>query len=221
VHSKHQDVVVVAVSLLAVSSFVFAAFALARRRWMSPPLVRKALHSAVGAWTLLTTPYFQHLGWALVLPAFFGIFNASRWARPLFRAFAETPERARGLWTFPAGVVLVYVLFWEPGNRPAILAGLAALAFADPVAALVGARFGQRKYGRFGYDRSLEGSLAFFLVTAAGAGLLASGHHVATLPLRAGIGCGLAGAAVEAATPTGWDNVTIPVAVAAAYQLLV
>ena len=86
-----------------------------------------ALHTAVGAWTLLVTPYFHSLAWALVLPSLFLIVNASPWARPLFRAIESTPERAKGLWTFPAGVVLLYALFWESGSRPAILAGLSAL----------------------------------------------------------------------------------------------
>lgn len=219
-HFKHLDSALVAISLLAVSLFVLAAFALARRRGASPSGIRRALHVAVGAWTLLVTPYFNSLAWALVLPGLFLIVNASAWARPLFREIAGTPERAKGLWTFPAGVVLAYVLFWEVGSRPAILAGLGALAFADPAAAIVGARFGQRRYGRFGHGRTFEGSLAFLLVTAVGAGLVASGHAGGTFPIRAGVGCGLVGAAVEAITPSGWDNLAIPVSVAAAYHLL-
>jgi len=221
VHLKHQDVALVAVSLVAVAAFVAAAFALARGRLIPPSLLRKALHAAVGAWTMLTTPLFLHLGWAVALPGLFGIFNASPYARPLFRAFADTPERSRGLWTFPLGVVLVDLLFWDAGNRPAILAGLCALTFADPAAAIIGARFGQRKYARFGYDRTVEGSIAFLLVTAVGVGLLTSAHSTGTIPWRAGIACGLAGTAVEAITPSGWDNLTIPVAVAAAYHFLV
>jgi phytol kinase len=221
VHSKFPDAAIVAVSLVVLSSFVAAAFALSRRYPIPPTILRKSLHVAVGAWTLLITPYFDRLAWAVVLPVLFGIFNASPWARPLFRSFADTPERARGLWLFPAGVVLVYVVYWEPGIRPAILAGLAALAFADPAAAIVGARFGQRRYRRFGYDRSVEGSLVFLVVTAVGAGLVASLHGGGTIPLRAAVGCGAAGSAIEAITPSGWDNLTIPIAVAAAYHLLV
>ena len=212
---------VVAVSLLAVSAFVLSAYALARRNIVSPTTVRKALHVAVGAWTLLVTPYFHSLGWALVLPGLFLIVNASPQARPLFRAIEGTGGGAKGLWTFPAGVVLAYVIFWE--DRPAVLAGLAALAFADPAAAIVGKRFGQRHFRWFGHGRTLEGSLAFLLVAGVGAAMAAAcaAHATGTIPWRAGVGCGLVGAAVEAVTPSGWDNLTIPVAVAWAYQTLV
>lgn len=219
-HFKHQDVVVVAVSLFAVSAFVLAAFALARWRRVSPSSIRMALHTAVGAWTLLVTPYFHSLAWALVLPSLFLIVNASPWARPLFRAIESTPERAKGLWTFPAGVVLLYALFWESGSRPAILAGLSALAFADPAAALAGKRFGQRKFHRFGHGRTLEGSLAFLLVAGVAAGLVASAQATGALPWRLGIGCGALGAVAEAITPSGWDNLTVPLTVAAAYTVL-
>jgi phytol kinase len=223
VPSKHSDLVLVAVSALAISAFVLLAFAIARRGFAPPSLIRKLLHAAVGAWTLAITPSFHQLGWALVLPGLFLVVNASPHARPLFQAIAETPERAKGLWTFPAGVILVYLLFWEAGARPAILAGLAALAFADPLAAMVGTRFGQRRFGAWGHGRTLEGSLAFFLLAALGAGLVASRAEpgAGTLAWRAGVGCGVAGAAIEALAPSGWDNLAIPVAVAAAYRFLV
>ncbi len=221
--SKHSDLAVVAVSALAISAFVLLAFAIARRGLVPPSIVRKALHAAVGAWTLAITPAFHQLGWALVLPSLFLLVNASPQARPIFQAIAETPERAKGLWTFPAGVLLVYVLFWEAGARPAILAGLVALAFADPIAAIVGGSLGQRRYGRFGHGRTLEGSLAFFVVTAVGVGIVASRADGGggTLPWRAGVGCGVAGTVIEAIAPSGWDNLAIPVAVAAAYRFLV
>lgn len=223
-HSKHPDWLIVAVSLLVLASLVAIAFALARSRRLAPSILRKALHAAVGAVTLIATPMFHHRGWALALPTLFLAVNASPQARPLFQAIAETPERARGLWTFPAGVILVYLLFWDGGARPAVLAGLAALAFADPIAAIVGSRLGQRRFGAWGHGRTLEGSLAFLLVAAVGAGIVAcqvsAGHGAWTYPWRLGIGCGVAGALAEAVTPSGWDNLAIPVAVAAAYHVL-
>jgi dolichol kinase len=215
-----HDPALVLLSLLAVGSLVFGARALSATGRISPPSLRKTLHAAVGAWTLLVTPYFHHLGWAVVPPVLFGALNASGKAKSLLPAMAETPSEARGLWTFPLGVLVTYLLFWEESGRRAILAGLAALAFADPIAAIVGSRFGQRRFQGFGYGRTLEGSAAFFLVAGIGIGLVASGGGGDAFPWRMGIGCGLAGAAAEALTPSGWDNVTIPLTVAAAYNLL-
>jgi len=198
---------------------VFGARAFGGAGRISTPSLRKSLHAAVGAWTLLVTPHFHHLAWAVVPPVLFGAVNASGKARTLMPTMAGTPHETRGLWTFPLGVLLTYLFFWE-GDRSAILAGLAALAFADPVAAIIGSRFGQRVFSGFGHGRTLEGSAAFFVVAGLGAGIVASGTQGGAFPWRMGVGCGLAGSAAESLTPSGWDNVTIPLAVATAYRLL-
>jgi len=39
-------------------------------------------------------------------------------------------------------------------------------------------------------------------------------------PWRMGVACGLAGATAEALSPSGWDNVAIPVVVAATFRFL-
>ena len=215
-----HDPALVLLSLLAVGALVFGARTISATRRVSPASLRKTLHAAVGAWTLLVTPYFHYLAWVVVPPALFGAVNASGRAKSLMPTMAETPEEARGLWTFPLGVLVTYLLFWDESGRRAILAAIVALAFADPIAAVVGSRFGQRRFHRFGHGRTLEGSAAFFLVAGIGVGLVATGGGGEAYPWRMGIGCGLAGAAAEALTPSGWDNVTIPLAVAAAYNLL-
>ena len=215
-----HDPALVLLSLLAVGTLVFGARAIGGAGLLSPSAIRKSLHAAVGAWTLLVTPYFHHLAWAVVPPVVFGAVNASGKARTILPNLAGTPWETRGLWTFPLGVLLVYLLFWEESGRRAILAGCTALAFADPAAAIVGTRFGQRKYRGFGHGRSLEGSAAFFAVAAVGVGIVASGSQGGAFPWRMGVGCGVVGAAAEALAPSGWDNVAIPLAVAAAYQFL-
>jgi dolichol kinase len=212
-----------ALTLLAIAgaaALVFLSRALARSGGLAPALHRKVLHAAVGIWTLALTPMFHHLGWALVAPVLFGLLNASGKARDLMPGMAETPREARGLWTLPLAVALTYVLFWEESPRPAILAGVAALALADPAASLVGSRWGQRRLRPSSGGRTLEGSLVFFLVTALSTWLVALAMDGGASPWRMGIGCGFVGAVVEALTPSGWDNLTIPLAVAAAYRFL-
>jgi len=211
-----------ALTLLAIAgavALVLLSRAVARAWRLDAARHRKALHASIGVWTLALTPAFRSVGWAIVAPALFGILNASGKGRELMPGMAETPREARGLWTFPLAVALTYLVFWEAPPRPAILAGLAALALADPAASIVGGRLGQRRL-RGASGRTLEGTLVFFLVTAAATGIIASTLAGGAFPWRMGIGCGIVGAAVEAFTPGGWDNLTIPLAVAAAYAWL-
>jgi phytol kinase len=214
-----HDPALTLLAIIGAGCLVLLSKRLAGEQRGSRELHRKALHAAVGFWTLVLTPWFHHVGWAVVAPVLFAALNASGKARQLMPGMAESPREARGLWTFPLAVALTYVLFWEESPRPAILAGIAALAFADPAASIVGARWGQRRL-RPGDGRTLEGSLVFLIVAAMTTGILASMTGAGAYPWRMGVGCGLVGAATEALTPGGWDNLTIPIAVAAAYRFL-
>lgn len=216
-----HDPILVVVSLAAVLALVAGARVVAG--WGVPSThLRKALHAAVGLWTLLVTPRFLALGWALVPPVVFLAVNAAGKTRALVPGIAPSGDAAsaRGLWTFPLGVAATYLLFWNVEGRAAVLAGCAALAFADPLAAIVGARFGQRRFHPLGHGRTLEGSLVFFVVAAALVAWIAAAHASGVTPWRLAIGCGAVGTVVEALSPPGWDNLSIPVAVAATYAWL-
>jgi phytol kinase len=213
--------------LLVAASFLvlFALVALARAAGRHPaaaPAVRRALHVAVGLWTAFVATRFHHLGWALVPPLAFLAINASGKTGRMVPALDRAGDAgsSRGLWTFPLGVALTYALFWSDPSRAPVVAGCLALALADPAAAWVGGRFGQRRLRPLRLRRTLEGSLAFFLVAALAAGVvawcLAPGVHA----VRLAVGCAAAGALVEALSPPGWDNAVIPLAVAAAFHFL-
>ncbi len=212
--------------ILALVSIGLVALLLRSVRWyvgghpLPRFLFRKLLHALIGAVTLLMTIPFHHRGWAIVPPALFAALNASSRIRAYVPGLAEDAKEARGLWMFPLGVCLVDLLFWDYGHRGAVLAGIAALAFGDPAAALVGTHWGQRRYARWAYGRSVEGSIAFLVAAGLATGLIAAACPGGPSPVRAAVGCGVIGAIAEALSPAGVDNLTIPLLVAFAYQLL-
>jgi dolichol kinase len=211
-------------------------------RGVSPGTVRRALHVATGLWTTLVSALFWRLGWALVPPLVFLAVNASGKLSRIVPSLDRSPDSSgdrtgegapgahrqsrTGLWTFPLGVALAYALFWREPPRPPILAGCLALALADPVAAWVGRRYGQRRLRPLALHRTLEGSVAFFIVAAVTTACIAARLGVPGMTgegvpvLRLAIGCAAAGALAEAFAPPGWDNALIPVAVGAAWLAL-
>lgn len=189
-------------------------------RPLPPFLFRKVLHFVVGLVTLFLTVPFQHRGWAMVPPGVFTVANAVPRYRPRIPGLAVTERDARGLWMFPLGVCLVDLLFWSFGHRGAVFAGIAALAVGDPAAALVGTRWGQRRYIRWAHGKTVEGSIAFLVTAGLATALVAAICPGGPAPLRAGVGCAVIGALAEALSPAGVDNLTIPLAVAFAYQVL-
>ena len=227
----HDPLLVIA-SFLAVFALLVGARTMAARG-ASPGTVRRTLHVAIGLWTALVTALFWRLGWALVPPIAFLAVNASgKLSRfvPSLENSNPKPDDARsrtGLWTFPLGIALSYALFWSDPPRPPLVAGCLALALADPAAAWVGRRFGQRRLRPLALHRTLEGSIGFFVVAAVTTGVIAARFGMPLVPgapdvgvpvLRLAIACAAAGALAEAFAPPGWDNALIPVAVSAAYR---
>jgi phytol kinase len=104
--------------------------------------------------------------------------------------------------------------------------GYLVCGWGDAVGEPVGTRWGRHKYrvpslSGVPAARSLEGSLAVFVVGSAAAiiGFYAYGHPPRNAVL-VGIACGLAGAIVEAVSTHGLDNLTTQVAAAAVATLL-
>lgn len=218
--AKLLDPFLVVCSLGGVALLLTLIRRLHHARPLSPFLLRKVLHLLIGAMTLLMTALFHSRWWALVPPALFTGVNFSGRLQGVLPDLAEDSKAGRGLWMFPLGVVLLYLAFWNNHDRGAVLAGCAALGLADPVAAIVGSRMGQRRYAGWGYGRTVEGSLAFILVAGVASGLIAAWAPGGVSPARAAVWCGALGALAEALSPHGWDNLTVPLVVAAAYRLL-
>lgn len=87
--------------------------------------------------------------------------------------------------------------------------GLVTLTFADGAAALVGRRFGKRKF----FNKSLEGSIAFFIAACIVA-LVTPKFEYAALEYVIGIVAAAGGTIAEAALDFLDDNIVIPFSVA-------
>lgn len=126
------------------------------------------------------------------------------------RLFVRAEEQVRESAMIPYAIAVLLTVLTVP--KRAALVGIYTLAVADPLAAIIGIRYGRR---RIGHNRSLEGSLAFFTVTLVIAGLvLGWGTAVSALGLAWASGTiGLAAAVCEAVPLRIDDNLTIPLAV--------
>lgn len=109
------------------------------------------------------------------------------------------------------------------GARSPGIAAASSLSLAgDAAAALVGRRLGTRRFHVFGHSRTMEGTLALFLVASASMapvlGILGGldWHQAVAFALIAGT----VAASVETISVYGSDNLTVPLSVAATLLLL-
>ena len=132
---------------------------------------------------------------------------AARWAPWANRMLLRAEEQVREAAMIPYAIAVLLTILTVP--KPAALVAIYALAIADPLAAIVGIRWGKRRIAR---NRTLEGSLAFFGSTLTIAALvLAESTGAPGLTIAAAaFTIGLAAAVCELLPLRIDDNMTIP-----------
>ncbi len=202
-------------ALLVSYVYVFSAIGAAEglRRWRGYPteFTRKFIHIAVGMWAYGTVLLFRSRAFAVIPPLTFVVLNAISYWRGTFKAMETGEKENLGTIYFPLAFAALVWLLWDEPHL--LVASLMPMTWGDALAAVVGRRVGRHRYTVFGSTRSLEGSAVMFLAgwaaTAAALLLLAPGASPIAALLTAAITAGGA-ALVEAVSPWGLDNLTVP-----------
>ena len=218
--------------------YVFAMIGIGEglRKWLgqakpgtySTEFTRKVIHISVGMWAFGTVLLFEHWYFAIIPPLSFVVLNYISYRRDIFKS-VETGEKGNlGTVYFPISFVIIICLFWESPHL--LVASLMPMTWGDALAAILGRRYGQRKYSILGSTRSVEGSLAMFffswLSTLLALLLLPPLGGVLSVPKgwQASLLYALALAAfatlVEAFSPWHVDNLTVPLLSAALLYLI-
>lgn len=123
------------------------------------------------------------------------------------RLLVRAEEQFRESAMTPYAIAVLLTVITVP--KPAAIVAIYTLAIADPLAAVVGIRWGRR---RIAQNRTLEGSAAFFSATLVVAWVvLAQGtNHPAAAVAGAAVTIALAAAACETLPLRIDDNLTIP-----------
>lgn len=181
-------------------------------RWrlgLSVEFTRKFVHVGVGMIAFPLVVLFHSPYWAVIPPVTFIFINYLSYRRGLLRAM-ETGERGQlGTVYFPISFSILILLLW---SRPALLvASLMPMTWGDAFAAVLGRRYGRHPFVLMGQCRSVEGSLAMFLfsIVSSFLALTVFGVPANTSLLLSAITAAVA-TGVEALSPHGTDNLTVP-----------
>jgi phytol kinase len=213
------------IAVLASFAYVFAMIAVAEalRRWRgySVEFTRKFIHVSVGMWVYGTILLFERREMAIIPPLAFVIINAVSYRWTIFKSMELAEKGKLGTVYFPLSFAVLIWLLWE---QPRLLAAsLMPMTWGDALAAVLGRAWGKRRYTVLGTTRSVEGSLVMFfaswLTTLLPLGLLGS---PAGWPEAIGAGAlvALGATVVEAGSPWGIDNLTVPAVSALLLRLL-
>ena len=193
------------------------------RRGLGVPAVvtRKLFHMGVGLSALAAALWFDD-GVHAAMP--FLVLAGIMYLSFRFEIFEAVEDDGASLGSVLLPLACATLLLWFWGDRVYVaVAGIFAASFGDTTAALVGRRMGTRKYRTLGQERSMEGTLALFLVSAL--------TMAPVLAILGGLGwhqaiafaliSATAAASVETVSVYGTDNFTVPIATAATVATLV
>jgi len=183
---------------------------------LHPESIRKILHLVMGLVTL-AFPWIFNEAWPVFILAFISmlLFSMLRFYPPLNRSIGSVlysiKRDSMGEFFFPLGVAALFYL--ADGNALLYSVSILALVVGDTAAALVGIRFGRLYYHSFKGKKTVEGSLAFFIITSLITFVLLqlfsdiNNIHALLISLNLGIMLAL----VEASGSKGSDNFFIPI----------
>jgi|GEM_PF-1428590 len=182
-----------------------------RRCHIHTEVTRKMVHAGGGVIVLLVpqllTSVWSALALAMSFAVILGVARTQHWL-PSVHAIKRASVGAA---LFPIAVAVCVIA--SRGELVRFEVPLLALALGDAAAALVGRRFGVVAYHVGGTRRTVEGSVAFAVVTAVVAVffLVLGGVSVGVAIVLAVL-VALVLMVVEALSIGGWDNLTIPLA---------
>jgi dolichol kinase len=219
-----QDLIGLVVSYVYASSLLVLAEVI--RRWQGYPqdFTRKIVHIGAGMWVFGVLALFDtwYIG---IIP--FATFIGINFLLYRFRLLesVDAPDSSPGTVYFAFSITVLFLIFWRtasPDDKGYIAAaGTMAMTWGDAMAAIIGRRFGTRRYTINGVTRTWEGTAALFAAAATAMFLtilLVPGSALGPLTaplappvaLAAAVVGALVAAAAEAVSPAGTDNLSVP-----------
>ena len=201
------------------------------RRWRKYPtdFTRKLVHIGAGMWIWGVLLLFDHWWFAIIPTGTFIVFNAIFLRFRIFSAMDPKEGATFGSVYFAFSCTLLLAIFhqgWEQGfprgYEYLAMAGIMAMTWGDAFAAIIGKCFGRHTYRIGGNKRSIEGSIACFVTTLIAVAVTLTILSPRTLPLLlvSALAAAILATLLEAISPAGTDNLTVPIGVAIALFFL-
>lgn len=227
---SRRDALALSVTYTYAFSLIGFAELIRRRRGYPQDFTRKVVHIGAGMWVFGVLALFENWYIGIIPFSTFILLNYLAYRFRLFES-VDTDDSSPGTIYFALSVALLFGIFWRtntPRDRSAIAAaGVMAMTWGDALASIIGRRWGRHRYTIWGDTRSFEGSATLLLTSATaifltlrlvpGSTLSPQSHP---LHLQSCITGALAGSLTatlaEAVSPSGSDNLSVPILAALA-----
>jgi len=189
---------------------VFLASGILHRLKQDSELVRKVVH--IGTGHVLLIAWWLHIPTWLCVSAgvtFTAIALASHHTN-ILPMLNDVGRKTYGVFYYALSITILVALFWDQHPQYAVI-GVMVMSWGDGMAALIGKRFGKHTFIHLGNKRSYEGSLAMFATSlVVMLGIFGITHGIHANDVGIAIPVAAIAALLEAYSPGGTDNLSVP-----------
>lgn len=193
---------------------VFFASQVLHRFKQDPELVRKVVH--IGTGHVLLIAWWLHIPLWLCLTAgilFSAIALFSHYTS-ILPMLNNVGRKTYGIFYYALSITILVAFLWDSHPQYAVI-GVMVMSWGDGMAALIGKRFGKHTFIYMGNQRSLEGSFAMFATSLLVMLCIFGFTHGICLndllnDLKVTIPVAAIAAMLEAFSPGGTDNLSVP-----------
>jgi phytol kinase len=152
--------------IVGLIAFVTMVMELSIRKEIIPGFIgRKITHMANGVLCVLAIPLMENMATQVVVGAVISLFALyaikTQW---LSMNNMQDYKSGLGIFYFPLSFTIL-MLMWGKTLEAVSMMSLLIMSFSDSSASLIGRRIGRIEYSLRGGKKTLEGSLAFFMMT--------------------------------------------------------
>lgn len=210
-----SDILIFLYSFLFIILCIFAVYVIHLKTDFSAEVLRKLVHIGVSNW------YFFYLKFHFATAPITGLLIAATliflciyYKFPQRFLGGVVKNRSWGLVYYPLSIIVLIILVqYNVINKASLGCGLLSMGYGDGLAAIAGTKLGKRKISKITGKKSWIGTFTMFAVCLIICIFLKGWSPVILV-------VALAGAAIEAFSPLGLDNVTVPVGIALLVEFL-
>lgn len=174
---------------------------------------RKLVHIGTGLLTMLFPVMFTHYAWVFGICGIFFVLLSISLKFNLLPSINSIQRKSYGTLSYPIVVSLTFLFYYLKNSGAGndifyFYIPIITMALADPTAAIVGKHFPYVMYKTWDEQKSLTGSLAFFIVALLVSALFLPDNKLMFLMIIP-----LIATMAEAFTIRGLDNLTIPISI--------
>ncbi|PLS68416.1 MAG: phosphatidate cytidylyltransferase [Cyanobacteria bacterium M5B4] len=183
--------------------------------------VRKVVH--IGTGNILPIAWYFHFPewFCLTMGGIFCIITFLSYQLPILPVINSVGRRTYGVFFYALSITILVAWFWTIGKPQFAVLGVLVMTWGDGIAALIGQKWGKHPYEIYGNHKSWEGSMAMvivcFIVTIA---VLAISEGLTLTLLPIGLTVAIVATILEAISPSGSDNLSVPIGSGAIAYLL-